>query len=1335
MEDLRQQLQTLIDASPRNVHIMRDGAYCRQPNFLVQFAVEELMRILRIYEEHPQFVRPILLREESEASLRTYFWTKDEYRLRIAVTIGSLAAYHVSLEAENPLRGIILNSFARCVLVDWQRTRSDDNLLDDSIYYCRKAVELGPIQGTNRALHIYDLADQLSERYARQHDAGDYAEAEASFQQAFNLQPAGQLVFLFGWARLIRFKDEFENVDKAETLRRYINKLKVAIINHRPGIRPIDYRISVSCIWWYFGSALWERYEVTQDDLDLEYARKVFGLAMAVPRLTLSDMFYACRDQGRVAALQFEKNGNVEDANMATDSLRRALQLMPNSLLTMESLGNHLRIFAEYTDSDAMLAEAAKVLDKACHATTEPSNVLCNAYCMALLRLFQRTNRVEVLNDAILRYRTLADRPHQLEEDHAGTLLKLSQCHLCRFITLGWKYDLTKAQSAVARVYFFKTISAPLRAECLSVVGKIFYEYYKKTGRSQHLDHAIGWYRKALAKNVDHKDKNYAIHYDLGSAYHWKFRTTLLVADLSKAIYQYQLTLQYLKENSNPYLTSFFQISMAGLGMALMEQFEITKQQEDIDNAILCYEHCLRQTRKNTLQYIYRADILALAYQQRFKLIMEMADIKQSQTILHELLSCDLNLAPANMCEMHSNLGRAFLLSYAKNEEPTDLENAAEHFRSSLASECKAAACRMVVLFHLSLVLRYKAKATKSHEDEEAALAQIRATLYYLESVPENNLIVLTDGIILSFAKLIFDCWQDSGCESASDYGKIYVRVSQTIPRNLRAFSGFTLVSFYIHAAMAQFTVTKDPTAARDMIRTAADILPRAMLVSFDRKDIVKNLGDFIALPRFIIAFSLAAGDMPSHALQLFDKVRSVMWDCALSKRLISQEKAGENFPTLCAKLDRIQKPLGASESLDTTALPPGSLCEMIMHVHKVYLQIVESKQLFHELRSNSELEEFLRLPDDTPNLIEYAQDGPIIMVNESIFRSDAIIVTANGVEPLSLPLLDPQMMGEMEQWYDEALSLMSTDLPAATRKLEQVLEWLWDTIAEPILHHLGFDGVLTTGDDLPRSWWITAGRIGQFPLHAAGSPKKGPLCNLLDRTVPSYINSLRALGYTRSRLHPTQQDNDQPPDAKRGLLISMERTPGMNEHSDLLNSVHEVTSVQEILNSHGEASDLLKSPERDAVLDCLKRVKYAHFACHGICTEVDPARSALRLTDWFSSPLDVRSLLQQGDLPCQLVYLSSCQGAPNKSKFRDEGLHLAVGLQMAGVPHVVASLWRVDDVFRSEMAVRFYRALGKIGGHFNPSNSARALRKAIVDLRASGSSALFWAAYIHTGP
>lgn len=71
MEDLRQQLQTLIDASPRNVHIMRDGAYCRPPNFLVQFAVEELMRILRIYEEHPPFVRPILLREESETSLRT----------------------------------------------------------------------------------------------------------------------------------------------------------------------------------------------------------------------------------------------------------------------------------------------------------------------------------------------------------------------------------------------------------------------------------------------------------------------------------------------------------------------------------------------------------------------------------------------------------------------------------------------------------------------------------------------------------------------------------------------------------------------------------------------------------------------------------------------------------------------------------------------------------------------------------------------------------------------------------------------------------------------------------------------------------------------------------------------------------------------------------------------------------------------------------------------------------------------------------------------------------------------------------------------------------------
>jgi Uncharacterized protein conserved in bacteria len=98
-------------------------------------------------------------------------------------------------------------------------------------------------------------------------------------------------------------------------------------------------------------------------------------------------------------------------------------------------------------------------------------------------------------------------------------------------------------------------------------------------------------------------------------------------------------------------------------------------------------------------------------------------------------------------------------------------------------------------------------------------------------------------------------------------------------------------------------------------------------------------------------------------------------------------------------------------------------------------------------------------------------------------------------------------------------------------------------------------------------------------------------------------------------------------------------------------------------------------------------------------------------------------------------VYLSACESASNKSKFRDEGLHLAGGFQMAGVPHVIASLWRVDDSLSVGMAEGFYKALGAMGMNFDPSQSAKALRWAILEQRARGVPSVLWAAYVHLGP
>lgn len=104
-------------------------------------------------------------------------------------------------------------------------------------------------------------------------------------------------------------------------------------------------------------------------------------------------------------------------------------------------------------------------------------------------------------------------------------------------------------------------------------------------------------------------------------------------------------------------------------------------------------------------------------------------------------------------------------------------------------------------------------------------------------------------------------------------------------------------------------------------------------------------------------------------------------------------------------------------------------------------------------------------------------------------------------------------------------------------------------------------------------------------------------------------------------------------------------------------------------------------------------------------------------------------------DLSCQLVVLSACETVVNKDfKLREEGIHLSGGLQMAGVPHVVGTLWKVEDAFSAEVIESFYTRI-RVESGLEIGKSAEALRKAVIDARSGGVDAILWGAYVHSGP
>lgn len=289
----------------------------------------------------------------------------------------------------------------------------------------------------------------------------------------------------------------------------------------------------------------------------------------------------------------------------------------------------------------------------------------------------------------------------------------------------------------------------------------------------------------------------------------------------------------------------------------------------------------------------------------------------------------------------------------------------------------------------------------------------------------------------------------------------------------------------------------------------------------------------------------------------------------------------------------------------------------------------------------------FLRAPGEA-EMQQAATNGPIVVVNVSVFRCDAILVEKHGV--CSVPLIQLKIKEIQEKVRQESLGR------------PEVLEWLWDTVGEPVLAVLGFTEPVS---DLPHIWWIPTGLLSKFPLHAAGCHSLTSSRTVIDRVVSSYSSSIKAM--IRGRRHAV------PSGSIQALLVMMEHTP----HCEIF-----------------------------------------HFAGHGSTDYDDPSKSHLFLEDGKTDPLKVADLLEINlrEAPF-LAYLSACgTGRIRQKALVDESIHLISGCQIAGFRHVVGTLWDVMDELCVDVARITYQVM--VEGGMSDDSVGRGIHKATKELR-----------------
>ncbi|MBT2422853.1 CHAT domain-containing protein [Streptomyces sp. ISL-22] len=530
-----------------------------------------------------------------------------------------------------------------------------------------------------------------------------------------------------------------------------------------------------------------------------------------------------------------------------------------------------------------------------------------------------------------------------------------------------------------------------------------------------------------------------------------------------------------------------------------------------------------------------------------------------------------------------------------------------------------------------------------------------------------------------------------------------------------------------------------DLALATDGYHRALLLLPELAWHGLPRTARERHLTDWSGIASTAAACHILAG-APERALELLEQGRTVVHNQLLRTRS-DLSRLAERAPALADRMRRVR------ERLDTGRLAadadPAEMSDAVLVSPLARERVARERaelcrewdELLAEARGLDGFERFLA-PVPYEDLRTAADGGPVVVVNVSPIACHALVVRGAPapVEVVELPgLTDEAVTRRVLTFLNVLANRRRPQRPFLRREedrhaVHDLLEWLWDSIAEPVLDRVGIRGA--TDREPPRLWWCPTGRLALLPLHAAGRyPRHGGAADpggarsVPDRVVSSYASTLTALRRARQG------------GARGGsfgglVVVGVPQAPGL----PVLPAVErECAQLLAGLPAGVRAVGLLgRDATRGAVRQALHEHAWVHFACHAEQDERDPAASSLALYDGRLTAAELLEL----ELPqAELAYLSACETAFGAVNLPDEAMHLASTLQAAGYRHAIATMWEVQDGSAADVAARVYATLTGTGVP-DAAGAARALHAAVAAQRVQDpTDPLRWAAYLHVGP
>jgi len=882
---------------------------------------------------------------------------------------------------------------------------------------------------------------------------------------------------------------------------------------------------------------------------------------------------------------------------------------------------------------------------------------------------------------------------------------------------------------------------------------------HERTGDLRRLHEAIGLLRPLLARDGLHPVISHAALHHLGTAHWSQFERTGDLNTLDEGAALLEAAAGVAQASEQARLSS-----KANLSKLLTLRAQYSGQEADLQRCIELCREVLAATPQSDPWRAGRLAALASGLSQLGGRLGDSGLLREAVELDRAVLAVEPPDDPDRPASC-SNLGMHLLTWYWVTKDPATLDEAVRLCREALDASAPDHLLypRFQANLGRALHARYRAGRAEDDLNEAAAaarsavagtpgghpnlierlslLADVLDTRYLVHPEPAmlNELIRAADGAAAA-TRPGHRNWAATADLAARSLALRALRTGN-LAELTTAMTRFREVATSDLAGSSERIVAAwrwaatqlaggDVAAALEPLRLAVALLPRAARRSLPRGDQERPLSLFAGLASSAAASALAAGDK-ELAVQLLEQGRGVLLGQALDTRGDVTDLR-EQHPGLAEEFVRLRglldpgpwpAPAGLAEPLPLTAAGTGA-----QQRHAI---AARWETLLADIRNLPGFERFLQAPT-VAELRARCTAGPVVIVNLSEFRCDALILTAAGLTVVPLPEVS---LGEVTALAET----FRVDLPSAWRpgpaadRIAATLGWLWDAIAAPVLDAAGLTAAPDSAAAWPRVWWVPTGPLAFLPLHAAGyhGDAAGRTAGsvpraVLDRVISSYLPTVRSL--------PAPAPGDagcspEPATAPDVLVVAMPSTPSA---SDLPWARAEAEHIAARL----PAADVLTGPgaTHAAVLAALPGHAWAHFACHAASSTDDAAAARLLLDDHEAHPLTVREIGRLRLPRAELAYLSACDTARGPVRLADEAVHVTGAFHMAGYTHVIGTLWSVADQIAAEVAGDVYARITAPAP--DAAATAAALHHAVRAVRdRHPGRAVLWAAHVHVGP